>query len=762
MHDAEASHIRRVAFVGNYMPRKCGLATFTTDLCEAVAGVYADAVSCLAIAVNDTEAGYAYPPRVEFELREKDIGSYRRAAEFLNSSHVDVVCLQHEYGIFGGSSGSHILALLRNLQMPVVTTFHTVLQEPGPEQLRVLKDVAALSDRVVVMSRKGVDFLKEIYEVAEEKIDMIHHGVPDIPFADSSSHKERFGVEGKTVLMSFGLLSANKGIETVISALPEILKHHPDVVYLIVGATHPHVVKEDGELYRLSLQRRAQECGVAGHVIFHNAFVTLEQLIDFIRATDLYITPYLNPAQITSGTLAYTLSAGKAVISTPYWYAEELLADGRGALFPFGEVDALVRQVLAVLDDESKGLVMRRKAYAYGRRMIWPHVAERYMESFALACEQRERRRGYAVKPLSQRPADLPALNLTHLLRLTDDTGLIQHATYIVPNYAEGYCIDDNARGLLVSMMLAELELSNGHSLQLATRYLAFIDYAFHDRTGRFRNFMNYQRTWLEEKGSADSHGRTLWALGAVLGRSDHPSLRGIARRLFDQALPALADTTSPRAWAFGLFGIHEALKQMEPDPSVHRMRDLLANRLLELYRACRTDEWCWFEHQLTYCNPVLPHALLLCGHSMSNPGMEEVGLNTLHWLAGVQRKGDHFSPVGTNGFFPKGGECARFDQQPVEAHAMVSACLEACRSTGDAFWMNEAQITFEWFLGRNQLGMPLYDPGTGGCRDGLHPDRPNENQGAESTLAFLQTLLELRLAETPDDPPFHIPSRST
>ena len=375
MDNTEISIINRVAFVGNYMPRQCGIATFTTDLCEAVAEAYTDTITCLALPVNDTEAGYTYPPRVRFELLEKDIESYRRAAEFLNINNVDVVCLQHEYGIYGGSAGSHILALLRELRMPVVTTLHTILKEPLPEQLRVLKEVASLSDRIVVMSQRGVNFLKDIYDVPEDKIDMIHHGVPDVPFADPSFHKDLFGVEGKMVLLSFGLLSSNKGIETVISALPAIIEHHPEVVYMIVGATHPHVLQHEGELYRLSLHRLAQTLGVAGNVIFHNSFVTLEQLIEFISAADLYITPYLNPAQITSGTLAYTLGAGKAVLSTPYWHAEELLADGRGALFPFGDSSTLAAQVLDLLDHEAKRHAMRKKAYLFGREMIWPKVA---------------------------------------------------------------------------------------------------------------------------------------------------------------------------------------------------------------------------------------------------------------------------------------------------------------------------------------------------------------------------------------------------
>ena len=744
--------INRIAFIGNYLPRQCGIATFTTDLCEAIATEYSE-TTCIALPVNDTEAGYAYPPRVRFELTEKDIDSYRRAADFLNINNVDLVCLQHEYGIFGGPAGSHILALLRELRMPIVTTLHTILRDPNPEQRRVLAEVAALSDRLVVMSERGVEFLQEVYRVRPEKIDFIPHGIPDVSFVDPSFHKDLFGVEGKIVLLSFGLLSANKGIETVIAALPAIVARYPNVVYIILGATHPHVLQHEGETYRLSLQWLAQEKGVEGHVVFYNRFVSLEELVQFISAADIYITPYLNPAQITSGTLAYTLGAGKAVISTPYWYAEEMLAEGRGALAPFGDPAAMAEQVLNLLENEAERHAMRKRAYLFGRAMIWPQVAQRYMESFERA--RAERRYfippGFAIKPLDKRPGDLPPLKLDHLHLMTDNTGMIQHASFTVPNYREGYSIDDNARALIVSTHLEELELGNGEAFALASRYLAFMWYAFNAQTGRFRNFMDYQRNWLEESGSDDSHGRALWALGTVLGRSNTPALQSMAGLVFEQALPAILNTTSPRAWAFALIGIQEYLRRFAGDRRANQVREELAGRLLALYQSHRTDAWRWYEAGLTYCNAVLPQALLMCGQWIPNDAMTEAGLESLNWLTNLQHTnadGGHFVPIGSNGFYEQGAERARFDQQPVEAQAMVSACLEAYRLTGDKRWRREARRAFEWFLGRNDLNLPLYDPTTGGCRDGLHPDRPNENQGAESTLAFLQASLELRLAE--------------
>lgn len=730
------------------MPRQCGIATFTTDLCEAIAEQYRN-TTCIALPINDVATGYAYPTRVRFELTEKDIDSYLRASDFLNINNVDLVCLQFEYGIFGGKAGSHILALLRGLRMPIVTTLHTILKTPDPDQRRVLEEVAALSDRLVVMSERGSEFLQDIYHVSLEKIDIIPHGIPDVPFVDPSFNKDLFGVEGKIVLLSFGLLSSNKGIETVISALPDIVARYPDIVYIIVGATHPHVIQHEGETYRLSLQWLAQQKGVESNVIFYNRFVSLEELIEFISAADIYITPYHNEAQIASGTLAYTLGAGKAVISTPYWYAQEILSDGRGILVPFRDSAAVAEQVINLLDNEAERHAMRKRAYMFGRAMIWSEVAKRYMESFERA--RAERRHyispGVTAKALDKYPGELPPLKLNHLQNMTDKTGMLQHALFIVPNYSHGYTTDDNARALLVSILLDEL--GNIESSGLASRYLAFLGFAFNTQTKRFRNVMDYQRNWLEDNGSDDSHGRALWALGTVLNHSSTHALNSMAAWLFEQTLPAILLTTSPRAWAFALIGIYEYSQKFAGDRRAGQVRDELAGRLLTLYQSNRTDEWRWYEKELSYCNAALPHALLTCGRSIPNAVMTDAGLESLKWLADLQRASDgHFVPIGSNGFYQHGGVRARFDQQPIEAQAMVSACLEAFRITKDKIWHKEARRAFEWFLGRNDLNLPIYDPTTGGCRDGLHSDRVNENQGAESTLAFLQSLLELRLAE--------------
>jgi glycosyltransferase involved in cell wall biosynthesis len=753
MNSLKSLPFKRIAFIGDYLPRRCGIATFTTDLCESIAGELPD-TCCFAVPVNDREEGYAYPPRVRFEIEESDPASYRRAADFLNINRVDLVCLQHEYGIYGGTAGSHILGLLSDLRMPVVTTLHTVLKEPDAAQRRVMSRLAAFSDRLVVMSHLGVKFLREIYNIPESKIDFIPHGIPDVPFVDSSFYKDHFGVEGKQVLLTFGLLSPNKGIEYAIEALPAILAKHPNVVYIVLGATHPHVQRADGESYRLQLQRLARTKGVERNILFFDQFVGIEELVEFIGAADIYLTPYLNPAQITSGTLAYTVGAGKAVVSTPYWYAEELLGEGRGLLIPFADSKAIAERVNELLDNDTERHAMRKRAYMLGREMTWPRVAQRYLESFVQAAEERKQRPrpAFKVPTLDTRPPYLLPLNLNHLRQMTDDTGLVQHAYFTVPNYHEGYATDDNARGLIVAVYLEERGEDPQNEISvLASRYLAFLINSFNSTTNRFRNFLSYDRRWQEKIGSEDCHGRSLWGLGTVIGRSKQPGLRGAAAHLFEAALPTTENFASPRAWAFTLLAIHEYRKRFGGDRVARRLMETLSKRLLEIYRRNYAADWPWFEYSLTYCNAVLPHALLVCGQALGEEEMIETGLRSLEWLAHLQQATQgHFVPIGSNGFYPRGGERARFDQQPVEAQAMVSACLTAKAVTDNTRWDLHLHRAFDWFLGHNDLGLSLYDPATGGCRDGLHSDRCNQNEGAESTLAFLHSLLEICLAETP------------
>jgi hypothetical protein len=635
--------------------------------------------------------------------------------------------------------------------MPVVTTLHTILRQPNPEERRVMQELVARSTRLVAMTQRGGEFLREVYQAPATKIDIIPHGIPDMPFVDPNFYKDKFGVEGKLVLLSFGLLSPNKGIENVLRALPEILAEFPQLVYIILGATHPNLLREEGEAYRLKLERLAQKNNLSKNVIFYNRFVDLEELKEFIGAADLYITAYLNEAQIASGTLAYAFGAGKAVISTPYWHARELLDDDRGVLVPFGDTKAIAEAVLGLLRDETRRHAIRKNAYKLGREMVWSQVARLYMRSFEQARLERAvmSRKSFAIKTLDQQPRQLPTIKLDHLFRMTDSTGLFQHAHFSVPNFAEGYCTDDNARSLILTVLLEELGEESVRVRSLATTYSAFLNYAFNPGLTRFRNFMSFDRKWLEEQGSEDSHGRALWALGTCVGRSRRRSFQAWAGQLFNQALPAILDFQSPRPWAFALIGIHEYLRRFSGDRLASGIADALTGRLLKMFDAVGDERWVWCEEIVSYDNARIAQALILSGASTGQQEVLARGLQALRWLAECQTAdGGYFRPVGNKGFYPRAGVMAHFDQQPIEAHAMVSASLEAYRVTSDQYWYDQAQRAFDWFLGWNDLGLELYSSSSGGCSDGLLVDRVNPNQGAESLLAFLLSQTELKLMQ--------------
>ena len=743
------SKVHKIAFVGDHLPRKCGIATFTSDLLAAVASAHPES-QCFAVPVNDIKGAYEYPEVVRFEIEEQDLPSYLRAADFLNMNNVDIVCLQHEFGIYGGPAGGHILAMLRELRMPVVTTLHTVLSDPSADQRRVMQGLISLSTRLVVMADHGRQMLQDVYQVPPAKIDLIPHGIPDVGFVDPTYFKDQFGVEGRVVLLTFGLLSPNKGIEHVLNALPTILREFPNVVYIVLGATHPNELREHGEAYRLSLELLAKKNKIEKNVIFYNQFVDLECLKEFIGAADLYITPYLNEAQITSGTLAYTFGSGKAVISTPYWHAKELLADGRGVLVPFADPTAIASEVNSLLRDDNRRHAMRKNAYRIGREMIWRNVAKMYMSSFELSRLAGDTLPGksFPIKTLDQK-RELPDIKLDHVSRMTDSTGIFQHAIFSIPNFGEGYCTDDNARAFILAVLLGELGEESERVRTLATTYAAFLHHAFDPKTRRFHNLLSFDRRWLDEQGSEDCQGRAIWALGVGVGRSPIRSFQTMSGQLFASALPALPGFTSPRAWAFSLIGIHEYLRRLGGDSLVNQTREVLTGRLMNLFEQNAHTDWRWFESELSYDNAKLAHALILSGLDTGEKPVFECGLTALRWLTELQmsEKG-HFRPIGSNGFYRRGGPRADFDQQPVEAQAMVAACLDAYRATSDHWWFEQAQRAFDWFIGWNDLGLELYSAETGACCDGLHVDRVNRNQGAESTLAFLISLAEMRLAQ--------------
>src|ERR1700732_2368363 len=591
----KASLPSRIAVIGNYLPRQCGIATFTTDLCAAISAEYGTA-RLLALPVNDTEEGYDYPARVRWSLAQDDLTSYQEAAEFLNFNNIDMVCLQHEYGIFGGPAGSHILHLLRGLEMPAVTTLATVPREPNPDQLTVMEEIAELSDRLIVMSQLSSQFLQEIYKVPGSKIDMVPHGVPDLPFLDPNFYKDRFGVEGKAVLLTFGLLSPNKGIENVIRALPQILSRHKNAAYIVAGATHPHILRREGDKYRASLQALAKEVGVESQVIFHDRFVSPEEMAEFIGAADIYITPYRYEPQGVSRTLAYALGAGKAIISTPYWHALELLDTPRGALSPFQNPAAIAQKAIELLDTPALRHAMRKRAYLFARDMIWKKAAQGYMESFTRVRSDRiETPRVQFSSRIAQKSLnELPELKLTHVTTLTDDVGMLQHAIFTIPNRDEGYTSDDNARALIFTVLQAQLGMDRSVKTVSPNpdwpfRYLAFLEHAFHPEKKRFRNFLGYDRRWIEDQGSEDSHGRALWAIGTLLARSENLGLRGAAGRLFEFSLPPALEFSSPRAWSYTLLGIQEYLNSYPGDRDAQKIRCALGRRLLDLYESIHT-----------------------------------------------------------------------------------------------------------------------------------------------------------------------------
>jgi glycosyltransferase involved in cell wall biosynthesis len=710
------------------------------------------------VAVTDTPEGYPYGPRVHFEIRESVQSDYRLAADYLNIQQTSVVCVQHEYGIYGGVSGSHILAFLRRLQRPVVTTLHTVLKEPTPEQRQILRQIVRLCDRVVVLSEIGRTILQENCGVEADKIAVIPHGIADTPFMDSSFFKDRFGAEGKKVLLTFGLLTPGKGIENVIAALPDIVSKHPEVVYVVLGATHPNVKRESGEEYRNGLIRTVHDLGMDEHVVFQNRFVEVDELLEYLGGADIYITPYLNEAQVVSGTLAYALGAGKAIISTPYWHAVEMLADGRGRIVPFNDSDAIAGQVNDLLSNDTERDAMRKRAYMYCRKMIWPQVAKDYLNLFAQVREAWGGKASGAGRQAgrpsheSERARELPEPDLRHLRIMTDDTGLLQHCRYTTPDRNHGYCTDDNGRALIVTAM-HWTQTRDERILPLMQKYLSFVAHALDARTGLFRTFMTYERTWIPDDPSEDAHARALWGLGTAVAFCPHESMIALATNVFRQALPVAERFTSPRAWALAILGIHAYLRRFSGDTEMRRWRTLLSERLLKAFTGHMTDDWPWCEDTVTYCNANLPHAMLISGKWMGRQDMVDVGAKSLDWLLKVQTAEDGMlSLIGNDGWHPRGGAKARFDQQPVDACGLVDACIEAFHVTGDGKWVDQAFKAFNWFLGDNDLRSPVYDFTTGGCRDGLQQDRVNENQGAESTLSWLQSVFlmqQLQMEQT-------------
>lgn len=743
----------RLAFIGNSLPRRCGIATFTTDLQQAVARSSPATDSCI-VAMTDHEHSYDYPPSVRIQINDGRLADYERAANLLNAGAYEVVSLQHEFGIFGGEAGGHIMALLTRLNMPIVTTLHTVLSRPAPAQYRVFDQIIDVCAKVIVMAEKGSELLRSVYGVPPEKIEVIPHGTPDVPFVEPDEAKATFGFAGRSVILTFGLLSRSKGIEVMIDAMPAIIKRRPDAVYVVLGATHPNLVRDQGEAYREELVARVRALGIEEHVVFLDRFVDQATLIGFISMCDVYATPYLNEAQMTSGTLAYSFGLGKAIVSTPYWHARELLANDCGILVPFGDSTAIGKEIATLLTDESRRSAMRRRVYGSGRSMTWPRIAQRYLTTLEAA--RHIHRPRLVARPATIAPSRdtqvLPPMRIAHFLTLCDDTGLLQHALHCVPDRSHGYCIDDNARALLLACYF---EKPGDHQISdtLTSRFAAFIQHAWNADRGRFRNFLGFDRRWLEESGSEDSHGRALWALGECALKARSASLRRWAVALFSEALPAVEGFSSPRAWSFTLLGLDAYCASAAEDCAASRLRGLLANRLVALLTATEAPDWEWFEETLAYDNARLPQALIVTGCATQTTSYVNAGMRSLRWLMRLQTAATGiFRPVGSQSFGARRVPPRPFDQQPVEAAASIAGCVAAWRADRDPFWRTEAARAFAWFLGSNDLSSPLVDLDTGSCRDGLHPDRANENRGGESAVSYLLSLAQMRQLATLHD----------
>lgn len=733
----------KIVLVGNFPPRRCGIATFTYDLEHSVADLIGQE-RCRVVAMNNTPEGYSYPREVTFEVQQDRVQDYQRAAEYINFSSANLVCLQHEFGIFGGSAGSYLSSLIDNIKKPLVTTLHTVIREPTAEYREAMDNVLRQSQMLVVMSQTGADILQEVYGVPAERIAIIHHGVPDVHFVDPNFYKDQLGVEGRLVVLTFGLLSPNKGIEVMLDALPPVVERNPDLVYVILGATHPEVAKVQGEQYRLSLERKVRDLGLEANVVFHNRFVDISELCEYICASDIYVTPYLSQEQIVSGTLAYAIGAGKAVISTPYWYAREMLADGRGILVGFNNPKELSAALLRLIENPVQRHRMRKKAYELGRQMVWKKVGQRYVELFSQVVRSgaAARLRGSLRQRMSPQ-ATLPETKLDHLRLLTDEVSILQHASYGVPSRAHGYSADDAGRALVAILRLQQQEGNWGELDRLANIYLGFLCHA-QTPDGHFHNFMAYDRSFLDERGSDDTLGRVIWGLGNVVCYGTTEGKRALGQNMIEAAEGHLGRLNAPRAKAYAICGLHTALKRYGGASHYRRLLQAMAEDLLALHEQNRGPDWDWFEPIVAYGNAKMSEAMLVAYETTGEEAFRRVGLSTLDFLTRIQFNGYYFDLIGNNGWYPRGGEKAIFGQQPIDAGYLVEAYVTAHRVTGDRRYLELAQLAFEWFLGRNRCAAPLYDFRTGACSDGLDPQGVSQNQGAEAIICFVIALLAI------------------
>jgi len=751
----ESSQIYRkipVSFLATYPPRRCGIGTYTRDLALAAAKLQGETLSenslFQVVALNDRAEGYSYGDEVIFEINAQNRIDYQKAAEYINLSFSQVVCVQHEFGIFGGPDGEHLISLLERIKKPIITNLHTVMDKPSSHQKEVLKEICSYSTIVVVLADKAVNMLNRIYGVNEDKIRKVHHGAPDVPFLDTSYYKDQINAEGKLVLLTFGLISPNKGIEYAIEAISEIVKKHPHILYIILGATHPNIKKNQGEEYRISLERMVKSEGLEKNVVFHNRYVSLGELIKYLVTADIYITPYLSKEQISSGTLAYAVACGKAIISTPYWHAQELLADNRGIIIPFRDSKSLKEAVLELVENEVGRQQMRKRAYDFGRSMIWQQAASSFIQIFETAVDQyKESDKGMIIskqerEEIKKLQIGLPEIDLRYLQSLTDDTGVLEHAKYTIPNRNHGYTTDDNSRALIVSLKNWEL-FKDDSVLPLIRIYTSYLFHSLDNKNKKVRNRLSYDRHWVEESESEDCCGRMIWAAGQLALEAPNDSLTNLGIEMFHQAFNLSHKFTSPRAWAFSILGAVSYLKHFHGDRNAKLNCKKSGEKLLEIFKNNMTDDWMWGEDIVSYENARLPQALITFGQFYNNEQAVSIGLKSLKWLLKVQSSPEesHLTIIGNDGWYRRDGKKAKFDQQPVEAAALIDALHESYLTTEDSFFIKKMDWVYSWFLGNNDMGATLYDFKTGGCRDGLQSFGLNKNEGAESLLSWLMAL---------------------
>ena len=723
---AVGRRVRHIALIGNHLPRRCGIATYTTHVAKAVAERFPD-LRVDIWAMEEPGGDHAYPETLTGTIRQDEPASYLEAARRITASGADMVWIQHEFGIFGGKAGDHILSLIDRMTVPVALAMHTVLSEPDRDQRRVTLALVERCESIIVMAEAARILLIELYQADPDQVIVIPHGIPDRPFTGTAAMKARLGLAGHDVILTFGLLSQGKGIETVIAAMPEVVLRNPRALYVVLGATHPHALAWEGETYRNSLQALAVELGVADQVRFIDAFVEQEELLDYLAAADIYATPYLNPEQVTSGTLSYAVGLGKPIISTPYVHARELLGNRFGRLVEFGDSTGFAAAINALLADPKGTADLRRRVYALGRTMIWPRLADASMERFeAVAARGRS-------QPLPIRPPAIPhELGLAAIERICDTTGMLQHSIFDVPDRAHGYCIDDNARALMLACRDSRMPPN------WLPVFAAFVEHAWNPEVKRFRNFMNFDRSWKEVAGSEDSCGRAVWALGFAAIHAPEPSFRTWARKLYERVIEPLSQLRSPRAQAFLMLGTAALAENQPSDPLPAQLLARWGDGLLGLMNEYRQLGWDWFEPVLAYDNSRLPEALIRAGLAIGREDFVERGLVGLEWLDGQQATAEgHFRAIGSDSFGANYAPPLPFDQQPVEAWAMVDACDAAYAATGNARWQERACNAYLWFLGKNELGQAPGDPASGECCDGLIPTGINRNRGAESILAF-------------------------